>query len=198
MSAVEPYPGCELGQCAQEWASERIVMVGQAPSAAGSHDPRHALTGAPMRRLFRASGLELMQYVRTFERHNLVPTWMGYRKAGDPGSGSLFDLSEAAVTARKLADRLAGGRRLLCWGKDVMKAFVGPHRCHMTPLTWYREEIEGFDNSYEVDCAIIPHPSGLNRWWNDLANVEAAGEFLRGLAAHVLKAKDSHPWRSPT
>lgn len=189
MPAVDPYPGCETRFVLLPWAHTRVVMVGQAPSAKGSHDPRHALTGAPMRRLFKCSGLNLMLYLRTFERHNLVGTWEGYRTTGDASSGSRFDPRDAAVGAKRIADRLAGGRRLLCWGKDVMAAFVGPARACMTPLTWYTEEVVGFDNSYDTQVAIIPHPSGLNRWWNDPANREAAGKFLRGLADEVLAAQ---------
>ena len=29
--------------------------------------------------------------------------------------------------------------------------------------------------------AHLPHPSGLNRWWNDRSNVEVAGRFMRDL-----------------
>lgn len=190
MSAVAPYPGCEPVTCGMQWASARLVMVGQAPSARGSHDPRHALTGAPMRRLFRASGIELMQYVRTFERHNLVPGWEGYRRVGEPDSGSRFDARAAASSARVLADRLAGGRRLVCWGTTVAAAFLGG-REPPAPLEWREDEVEGLDNTYDVRLAIIPHPSGLNRWWNTPENAAAAGAFVRACVADVVAAREA-------
>lgn len=186
MSAVDPYPGCEPGVCRSAWASHRVVMVGQAPSANGSHDPRHALTGAPMRKLFKVSGMNLMTYLRTFERHNLVPRWEGYNRTGDSSSGSRFDEGEASVTARVLADRLAGGRRLLCWGAPVLRAFsveVDFEPCH-----WTLREVPGLDNAYDCPVAYIPHPSGLNRWWNEPGNADRAGQFLRDLVADVARA----------
>lgn len=195
MSAVEPYDGCEPLTCKQPWASDRVVMCGQAPSSRGSHDPKHALTGAPMRRLFKHAGIGLMEYVRTFERHNLVPVWKGYNRAGESGSGSRFAAKDAEVGARVLADRLAGGRRLVCWGPAVARAFVGDWVEHMDPLRWYTREVAGLDNSYDVPVAILPHPSGLNRWWNVRANADAAGEFIRALVRDVHTARAAHEGR---
>lgn len=33
--------------------------------------------------------------------------------------------------------------------------------------------------------AVMPHPSGVSRWWNAPAHVEEAGAFMRALAAEV-------------
>ncbi len=172
-------------------------MVGQAPSAKGSRDPRHALTGAPMRRIFKVSGIELMTYVRTFERHNLVAHWHGYRRRGDPSSGSRFDEREAGTSALVLADRLAGRRRLLCWGGVVAKAFIGVAADSMPPLEWQRHEVPGLDDVYDAAVAVLPHPSGLNRWWNDPANAAAAGVFIREVVRDFHLAKATCRRQSP-
>lgn len=33
-------------------------------------------------------------------------------------------------------------------------------------------------------AAVFPHPSGINRWWNDADNVDEARRFIRGIC-HV-------------
>jgi hypothetical protein len=38
-----------------------------------------------------------------------------------------------------------------------------------------------------VPAAVVPHPSGVNRWWNDPANVARASAFLRGVFARLEK-----------
>ena len=30
----------------------------------------------------------------------------------------------------------------------------------------------------ETECAVVPHPSGVNRWWNDWHNRTEASAFL--------------------
>ena len=72
---------------------------------------------------------------------------------------------------------LAGGpwgRYLLC-GRRVAAAFG--FRADVAYLRWYRWEGKWY--------AVIPHPSGIVRWYNDPANVQRARRFLRRLAARV-------------
>lgn len=187
MPAVDPYPGCEPGACAAPWASERIVMVGQAPSARGSTEPRHALTGRPMRFLFDVAGIGLMEYIRTFERHNLVREWRGYRRAGCAASGSALPVADAVVGAQALLAR-AAGRRLLCWGTEVAGVFRRAGAAvpkDMPALTWCPLTAGGLT----LEMAVLPHPSGLNRWWNAPANRVEAGAFLCDAVDRVSQAK---------
>ena len=47
-----------------------------------------------------------------------------------------------------------------------------------------------------VALCVVPHPSGLNRWWNSRENRANASDFLRGLAAAAVTARDSGAFRS--
>ncbi len=200
MPAVSEYPGCSPGVCRQDWASDRVIMVGQAPSRFGSHDPRLALTGRPMDVLLEAAGLSRMEYFWAFERHNLAPEWKGYR-GEDSSTGSRFDPSACKASALVLAER-ADQRRLICWGREVLSAFQGPVAARRADLlTWEKAShsvsgrwdgvpVRAWRSEYLV--AVIPHPSGLNRWWNDPENRAAAGRFVRQTIQEVLTKKTEH------
>lgn len=187
MPAVTEYPGCE-GVVSQPWASERVIMVGQAPSARGSADPRLALTGRPMQFLFTHCGLDLMRYIRAFERHNVATTWHGYRKGTDPKTGSRFTWRQYTDRIEWLKER-AHGRRILCWGREVAGAlFGGTAANRMALLAWesFTYDVSGYQAGEpvrpvhsEFQAAILPHPSGLNRWWNDPDNRDAARAFMQ-------------------
>lgn len=58
-------------------------------------------------------------------------------------------------------------------GRRVAAAF--DHRDPALPYLRWSEEGEPFR------WAMLPHPSGVNRWWNEPENREAAREFLRQL-----------------
>lgn len=73
------------------------------------------------------------------------------------------------------------GHRYLLAGSEVVRALgkralVGGASWHAqrqpAPLEWYRSD-EG------VQLALLPHPSGRNRWYNSAERRRAAGEFVR-------------------
>lgn len=134
------------------------MLVGQAPSRRG--DPEKPLEGdLVVRRLAGACGMGREEYMALTERCNVLRRW-----PGKSGKGDRFPMRQAKTNARRLALRF-GGRRVILLGRSVAKAFgltVGY-------LKWVNI---GFD------VAVVPHPSGINRWWNGARNKAAARRFM--------------------
>lgn len=161
---------------------KRLLLVGEAPSRTG--DPTKPLTGRVGRRLAALAGLSTFQYLRRTERMNLLDRW-----PGSAGKGSAFPLVEARSAAWKKLSAFVG-RRVVLVGRRVADAldlddpYLGPWRCVV---------LDDGGNSPPASraflCAVIPHPSGVNRWWNDPKNTRSARAFLRSaLSAPVRRA----------
>lgn len=84
-------------------------------------------------------------------------------------------------------------------GKRVAAAF-GLRRCEwFTPYLCIADPFEGNrcpawlsaeHNNYSLTRAwVVPHPSGLNRWWNDPRNTEHAAHFLRKTIDEALHTR---------
>ena len=98
-----------------------------------------------------------------FDLVNLLDRWPGKK-----GKGDAFPLDEARASARRL--NLWGKPLVILVGRNVARAFGANSVAYL----------EGFLLGY-VNAVVIPHPSGLNRWWNDPANTERARRFMRSL-----------------
>jgi uracil-DNA glycosylase len=141
----------------------RPLIIGEAPARTG--DPRRPLMGRSGSRLAALCGLDLQDYARTFARANVLERW-----PGKLGKGDAFDLPTARLRAALLRRRFVGGRLVVLLGLRTARAFGLP-AAYLTPA--------------RVACAnvvVLPHPSGINRWWNDPENVRRATRFLRRLA----------------
>lgn len=141
----------------------KLLLIGQAPSKFG--DPRLPLTGRAGRKIAKLAGVSTFRYLRRTDRLNLLGRWTGKR-----GKGDNFPAAEATAKAIK-ASPLLKGRWVIFVGRAVADAFrVSLERY----CTWVWDS--------ELDCmfAILPHPSGIVRWWNDRENTELASAFLRG------------------
>lgn len=101
---------------------------------------------------------------------NLLAEYPGPARSG---KGDAFPRSRAAAGARRLAPSLAG-RRAVLLGRAVAGAFRLPGDVPF--LTWVEAEVRGV----RISVAVVPHPSGVNTWWNDAGNRRCARRFLRG------------------
>jgi uracil-DNA glycosylase len=136
-----------------------ITIVGQAPGRWG--DPRRPLGGRCGIRLARAAGLGSVAELRA--RARLVNLLGSY--PGKSGKGDAFPMVEAIGAAQRM--RPCG--IVLLAGKAVGRAFGIDSEF----FEWRRRGGTRY--------AVIPHPSGVSRWWNDPRNVEVATRFLRGV-----------------
>lgn len=141
----------------------RPLIIGEAPARTG--DPRKPLLGRCGNRLARLSGLDLQDYARRFARANVLEQWPGKLDKGDA-----FDLPAARARAAILRRRFRGGRLVVLLGHRTALAF-GLRSAYL--------------QRHRVSCAnvvVLPHPSGINRWWNEPENVRRASSFLRRAA----------------
>lgn len=146
----------------------RPLLVGQAPARGAEGRP--ALAGsASGRRLARLAGLDgpggLDELLRLVDAVNLSTVW---RPSAEMSVGFL---RRDVETVHALA---VGRRVVVCLGYLVARALGVP------AAPWY-ERRDGY--------AIVPHPSGRSRYWNDAANVYQAERFWRGLVDETRRLR---------
>jgi uracil-DNA glycosylase len=134
------------------------LLIGQAPSRIT--DGKLPFSGRSGLFLARLLGIEHEQLSELFELRNLIARW-----PGKDGKGDLFPLAVARLEADAVP---IAGRTVVLAGTQVATAFGV---AKLDRLVWHR--LRG------AKIGIIPHPSGLNRWWNEPENRDAARRFLR-------------------
>lgn len=159
----------------------RPLLIGQAPPPSfdpDTHSPLHPLpekcSGG---RLAEIMGLDARTYLRTFQRINLLRDFPGQRRR--PGGTRVDHWPKAeARQAAELIAPLLDGRQVILVGRNVARAFS------LEAAPWH--EWSSYRVTYPPDSpalfsvAVVPHPSGLNRWYNDSANLETARAFWTG------------------
>lgn len=139
----------------------RPLLVGEAPSREGG-EPMGGRVGA---RLAAAAGLTVDEFLRRCDRVNLLSRCPG--KAGRP-KGHAFPAEEARVAAEALDVR---GRVVVILGKRVARA------CGLRDVAWLTEV-----RLRDAELAfVVPHPSGIVRWYNDPANLDDLKVLMRRL-----------------
>lgn len=155
-----------------ETKSARVIVIGESPGPKG--EARLPLFPHPAKsagyRLARMTGLARAGYLEHFRRLNLIPSHRGP------------DWPVAA--ARDAADNLAGGGFLggyhvLLLGAKVWRAFGGTTK-DFSYCRWYQRYGRLWSPGFHV--AVIPHPSGRNRLYNDGHIKQQVVAFLRALA----------------
>ena len=156
------------------------LLVGEAPNAATSARPRAWLL--PDRsgiqhaanRLLAATGYELRTYLRLFQRTNLLDFAPPRSKHG----GYEFPLEAARPRAGALVSLAClQDQAILILGKRAASAFTWSDRVD------YFEWSKVFSPAHSCLACVVPHPSGTNRWWNEVENRIAARSFFDGLVA---------------
>ena len=179
-------------------ASRSVLLVGEAPSRRVYVEEREGdspLAGTDVSRLAGLAGVSAEDFDRIFARVNLLDEWPG----GVDGGGSSFPVDRARLRACLLSgcewDRSAGKwmfsgtedeskcrgnvfatyDRVVMLGRRVFSCFSHPVGRGFKPewFVWMANP--------RMFC-VVPHPSGVSRWWNDSSNVEKARVFWRGLS----------------
>ncbi|MDE2096153.1 MAG: hypothetical protein KGL39_02835 [Patescibacteria group bacterium] len=163
---VNPAEVIIVGQGPNEacWRRELAFAerVGYGPDFAERCCARLAVTGAVGRRLAWLMGVQFPRpFINQFNRQNLNARWNGKN-----GKGDSFDAVEGCTAALKMMDEMRG-KKVVLLGLAVAKCFgvVG-------------EWLATAEHS-GVNFLVLPHPSGINRWWNEGGNERAAMVALR-------------------
>ncbi len=158
------------------------LVIGEAPNRDGAGSEKIGRVCE----IFATGRLATHGDVARLERTNLLKAW-----PGASGSGSAFPMKEARPAATVLLRSTQRGRRLLHVGTRVAAAFdlLRPTYGYLNwfEVAWKPHE-EGPKRSDSVralrrEVAVVPHPSGLNRWWNDPDNVSQAEAFFKEVYA---------------
>lgn len=161
------------------------LFVGQAP--AQRDDPREPLSGRSGRRLASLMGVPLIDFMIRYDRANLIDRWPGHY-----GGGDAFPRRQArdgAVTMLQgLEDENRDYQGIVLLGRGVAKAF----RREDQPLFEWWPFRTGL-------LAVIPHPSGVSRWWNKEENLYYVERWLKELDRwmNIQTGPHSRPDRSP-
>ena len=140
------------------------LIVGMAPGHGDSSKPIEGRIG---RHLAQLSGMPYEEFLERTERVNLVEH--------DVPRGS-WPTEEARARAKVLVQLFVPKRIVLLLGRPVAQAFGLGALDYFSPT---RASLLG--SSSPAIVYVVPHPSGLNRWWNDPANVAQARRFLVGV-----------------
>ena len=151
------------GQHSRSARRFRPLVVGEAPSR--TSDQRRPIGGRCGDRLAEFADLSVAEFRRRVARANLLGAWPG---ASGP-KGATFPLAEARSRAVGLRRRFVGGRTVVLLGKRVGSAFR-VSTDYFEPIVVGRARI-----------VVVPHPSGVNRWYNEPSNVARMRAFMRGL-----------------
>jgi hypothetical protein len=127
-------------------------------------------------------GMEHRDYLRAFERRNLL--------AG-PWEGKGVT-ERARASAACLTWEMAEGDQVLLLGAKVVDAFFpgeewGPFACFHVPAgrgNPHAVGAEGHRGPF-LHFAALPHPSGLNRFWNDYRSYSMVRAAVARLAPHL-------------
>lgn len=141
------------------------LLIGEAPSKNATH-PR-PLEGRIGRRLADCAGLSYEAYLEAFERINLLQV-----RQDTAEKGFEFDMRAARVEAQRLRESgLLRERSVVLLGHRVAEAF------NLRGMRYFH----GCPSGMHGMIWVMPHPSGINRWWNEAENCKAACAFMRGL-----------------
>ena len=146
-----------------------VLIIGQAPAL--KDDRTSPLSGRTGHRLATLMDMDMEEFLTTFDRANLFNKFPG---KAESGGGDAFPLRQATTNAFKLMQDNPPDnyRAVILLGKNVAKAFN----------IQKPEFFEWGGSTHRPPTVVIPHPSGLNRWWNELSNEKIAREFLNEMA----------------
>jgi len=141
-----------------------ILMIGQAPSRASRPGDRALFSAAKKLGALIGSGED--GFWRAFETVNLLGEF-----PGKSGKGDAFDWRAAAEGAGRIDP--AGREAVVACGRGVARA-LGVKAGFLEWTIWRGAPL-----------LVLPHPSGVNHWWNDPENREAAAAALKKAAALI-------------
>jgi len=148
----------------------RPLVIGEAPNRTGMlNRPIDGRCGSILAAL---GGVDITEFLRLFARANVLDAWPG------PGAskGAQFPMVEARRGAERLATKFVRGRLVILLGHRTAAAFG------VRDVYFAKRRIGA------ADVVVMPHPSGINRWYNDPTNVARARRFMRGAVRRARRS----------
>ncbi len=135
--------------------------------------------GYKLQHLMRLSRLEYVGLAR----RNLLRYYPGAINGLLSSGGSAFPIKDAINAARDVI------KSNVLWDKNVLfvgKRLAGVFGLGKEPILEWRATPTLPDGTAAFRFAIVPHTSGINRWWNENENEYEGGEFLASVGRQVL------------
>jgi uracil-DNA glycosylase len=148
----------------------RALFIGQAPSK--ETDGLEPFVGRSGKFLAALMGLTHEEMLEQHDFINILNAWPGAGSGGD-----LFPIDEAKRKACELLPSL-NGRLVVFLGSNVARAF---ELNKFSFFEFYQLLALSQGSTTVASAAVVPHPSGINRWYNDHNNRETASRFLLSL-----------------
>lgn len=148
----------------------KTILLGEAPPKSRPRDTPESrpFSGASSRRFSDMIGEDV---VKAFDTRNLLSEW-----PGSTGKGSKFPLAAAQAGAHRLLRTLPSeGTRIILCGRRVARAMS--LRWLALNFGWYNVSWQ-YPTYVQARAILIPHPSGVNRQWNDPKVSEAVKRIL--------------------
>ena len=138
----------------------RVALIGQAPARVMYGD--RPFSGRSGKKISELAGVRFEDLGDHFALFNLLPRWPG--RQGDKGDA--FPMREARQKASEMRT-VRRYARVVFVGRKVAEAFrFKGEFCEWGP----------WENSWAM---VMPHPSGVNLWYNDKRNVLRMRRILR-------------------
>ena len=152
----------------------RILFVGQAPSA--ETDGKPPFVGRCGKFLAELMDTTQEQMLLDHDFINVFDRWPGKGYGGDK-----FPMPEAKQLAKAKLDQLRDRQMVVLLGSNVARAF---NASQFRYLEFYEmRNPDNFSDCVAKAMSVVPHPSGVNRYYNNPRNRLVVGEFLRRLAS---------------
>jgi len=158
---------------------KKLIVIGQAPGPTGEGKEPFCTSSYSGQRLRKYMGAKLM---RRAQMVNLLSSYPGH--SGDTLGGDRFDSRLGRISARILFEEGSlHGALVVMAGRHVAYA-CAPLFGSMSDPYFLRSRTENADGWLEHVC--VPHPSGVNRWWNEPKNRSQARAFFKSLRREFL------------
>lgn len=153
----------------------RAIIIGEAPSRIG--DPDKPLSGRCGARLCKLMGMPKYDYEQLAEEFELVNLLQEHQRLPITGRGHAYDLPAAILSARRMrAQGIFDERLTIFLGKRVARAVLERYR-----IPSYFMQCSSHRVQQPATYVVVPHPSGVNHYWNDPGSVRKASEWWRSL-----------------
>ena len=151
----------------------KTLIIGQAPAM--NTEGKAAFSGKSGPKFAELLGVEHLRLWDTFDVVNLIDYYPGKPK-DKTKRGDAFPMREAKYAAEGMR-KLMNERAVVMVGRNVARAF----KVHTLDFFDWFVDAAGYGDCGFFRYCVVPHPSGISRYWNDPERVERAKLFMRSI-----------------